>query len=64
VWMQAKARPRIMSRARASSSSRGEGREGKTAMDLYITLGPPAGSGLAANCANRQPRFLDTRLAV
>ena len=46
--------------------------EGKTAMDLYVTLLPPAGSlrvrsssdglGSAANYANRQPRFPDAGL--
>jgi hypothetical protein len=37
--MQAEARPRIASRARAGSGRR-EGGGGKTAMDLYTTLGP------------------------
>ena len=41
--MQAEARPRIASRARAGSD-RGEGGGRKTAMDLYMMLGPPAGS--------------------
>ena len=60
--MQAEARPRMASRARAGSG-REEGGGGKTAIDLYVTLGPPASSLKALSSSDRlgRPRRLSSQ---